>query len=211
MVMIHFTFPYRVFNKGYGYPLLVCFCLSLFGCDSSSSSVMGNGKTVTSTTDQNSNRDADLPEDLADAEPQIGNVDSTNSLDETPSLMDAAKLTDNVPASPDSVLLAADTDSMLEATIIGDYIGILPCTFCDGITITLNLFSDASATKTIAYDNPSTPKLPVVKSGIYRQDTNVITIVYEDKALETYYIQGSHLVMLKSGGSSNTDYTLSRK
>ncbi|WP_350561752.1 copper resistance protein NlpE N-terminal domain-containing protein [Psychrobacter sp. CAL346-MNA-CIBAN-0220] len=102
-------------------------------------------------------------------------------------------------------------DSTLQATLMGDYGGNLACSFCAGIGITLNLFADGSVLKTSVYNNPKTPHVPLIESGIYRQDNNTITIVYDKKKIEIFRIQDNHLVMLDENKKLNDDYVLSRK
>ena len=101
--------------------------------------------------------------------------------------------------------------SSLQATLIGDYGGMLPCSFCDSIDITLNLFADGSVLKTSLYNNPSQPKVPTIESGIYRQDNDLITIVYEQENIETYRIQDNHLILMDNDKQLDDDYVLSRK
>ena len=105
----------------------------------------------------------------------------------------------------------SNNDSALQATLMGDYGGMVPCSSCDNIDVTLNLFADGSVLKTSIYNSPETPRSPLFESGIYRQDNDTITIVYESKNIETYHIQDNHLVMIDEYKKPDNDYTLSRK
>jgi uncharacterized lipoprotein NlpE involved in copper resistance len=217
--MIYSTSIFSIFApvaatlKSYGRLLLpLPFCLLLMGCNSPSAPTAENAATVEAVgkmaerTVVSENATAKLPpEDSA-------NPDETITDDNTgQSLMVAAK-TDNS-AQPRRTPMISNrlTDSALQATLIGDYVGMLPCDFCDGIAITLNLFADGSVLKTSVYENPESPQVPLTDSGIYRQDNDNITIVYEDKRIETYDIQDNHLVMMGTDKSPNADYMLSRK
>jgi uncharacterized lipoprotein NlpE involved in copper resistance len=101
--------------------------------------------------------------------------------------------------------------SMLQATLMGDYGGMVSCIDCDSIDVTLNLFADGSVLKSSYYHNPEKPKTPLLESGIYRQDNDKITIVYEGKNIETYHIQDNHLIRIDEHDNLEDDYTLSRK
>ena len=108
-------------------------------------------------------------------------------------------------------MISEHRNNTLQATLIGDYVGMLPCASCDSIAVTLNLFSDGSVLKTSIYDNPETPQVPIAESGIYRQDNDTITTVYEQDHIETYRIQDKHLVMMDDDKVPNADYMLSRE
>ncbi|MGP4849179.1 hypothetical protein ACTXGQ_34100, partial [Marinobacter sp. 1Y8] len=73
------------------------------------------------------------------------------------------------------------------------------------------LFADGSVLKASYYHNPEKPKTPLLESGIYRQDNDKITIVYEGKNIETYHIQDNHLIRIDEHDNLEDDYTLSRK
>lgn len=134
-----------------------------------------------------------------------------DSQDEGQSLIAVAKPDGLVQKRRSPMISEPQSDSALQATLIGDYVGMLPCSFCEGVSVTLNLFSDSSILKTSIYENPEIPKVPTVEHGIYRQDNNIITIVYDTKDIENYVIQSSHLVMMDKDKNPNTDYTLARK
>lgn len=125
------------------------------------------------------------------------------------SLLAAAKTDDN----PAQNLATMDnrSENSLHATLIGDYEGMLPCSFCEGINVTLNLFSDGSVIKTSVFEAPDVPKAPLSESGVYRQDNNKIIIAYEDQSIESFEIQDNHLVMFGKDKKPNPDFTLSRK
>lgn len=137
--------------------------------------------------------------------------DNIESDDAGQSLIAAAKIGDNAQSRRTPMISGNSTDSALQATLIGDYVGMMPCPSCDGIAVTLNLFSDGSVLKTNIYMNPEAPQAPLIESGIYRQDNTTITIVYEDKDIETYDIQDNHLVMMAADETPDADYTLSRE
>ena len=94
---------------------------------------------------------------------------------------------------------------------MGDYGGIVPCASCDNIDITLNLFADGSVLKTSVFNDEEPTNPPLLESGVYRQDDNKITIVYENKNIETYQIRDNHLIMMDADKNPNDDYTLSRR
>lgn len=176
------------------------FCGLLLGCDSHSASVE-NSEAVTKT--------AVMTQTITD---EVETTDTTMQEDESaPSLLEAANANDEKLQTARSPMIAEKRDdSALQATLIGDYIGMLPCSSCDGITLSLNLYADGSIKKTSDYKNPQTPPLSLVENGIYRQDDNIITIVYEDKEIETYIIKDNHLIIMENK-TPNADYTLSRK
>lgn len=134
--------------------------------------------------------------DTAEAEPDMGGQ----------SLLAAAKIDDTDLDAP-----VQNSDNTLHATLIGDYEGMVPCSFCKGTTVTLNLFSDGSVIKTSVFEAPESPKAPETLSGVYRQDNDKIIIVYEDKAIESFAIQDNHLLMLDKNKQPDADYMLSRK
>lgn len=191
-------------------------CMVLVGCDSQSSTTAAahNASIKQSLTDSKARHDNKHDSIQVDDDSEsVAVADNITSTDDGNSLMMAAK-----PDSPDNIqyrrtpmISDANTDSELQATLIGDYVGILPCSFCSGITVTLNLFADGSITKTSIYENPTTPKVPLTEYGIYRQDNDTITIVYENDQIESYRIDNNHLVMLNDDDTLNTDYTLSLK
>ena len=51
----------------------------------------------------------------------------------------------------------------------------------------------------------------ITESGVYRQDDDLITIVYEKKNIETYQIQDNHLIMMDENKNPDEDYALSRQ
>ena len=156
------------------------------------------------------------PQGLENEEQAVSTVAETdNEQDDTDSdgqsLITSAQSNDAV-RKKNSPMFASkrDKDSTLEATLIGDYTGILPCDSCDSIAMTLNLFSDGSVRKTSIYNHVESQRAPVVESGVYRQDDNLITIVYDDITIEMYQIQDNHLLMLDEDKQPDADFTLSR-
>lgn len=173
--------------------------LALTACDSSSSNNDNNeviaAQTVTSTEN-------DTVTTASEA-----NIDQDSN--EGTSLIAAAK-SDNSSSSNESGNTSPSSDSILQATLIGDYYGMMPCSFCDSTEVVLNLYSDGSMLKTSTYENPKTIRAPLVENGIYRQDDDMITIAYANDKVENYLIQNNHLVLM-SDNALNTDYTLSRQ
>ncbi len=172
------------------------------GCDSQSAtfSVIEPAKQdsqVESAAPSESPKEVKSANDTAEIEPDTGGQ----------SLLAAAKIDDTDLAAINN----KNNDNTLHATLIGDYEGVVPCSFCESTTVTLNLLSDGSVTKISIFEAPEMPKEPTVQSGVYRQDDNKIIIVYEDKALESFEIQDNHLLMLDENKQPDADYILSRK
>ena len=190
-------------------PLLALpLCLLLTSCDSASSSTTANNTTTqgaqtTNTVALADLQDIDVQNNLTDAA-----VNETNNA-EGQSLIAAANSSDNSRRAP--MISAASSDSSLQATLMGDYGGVVPCASCDNIKITLNLFADGSVLKTSVFNNAAPTVPPLLESGVYRQDDDKITIVYERKNIETYKISDNHLIMMDTDANLNDDYTLSRK
>jgi len=185
------------------------FCIVLISCDSQS--------TTTSAA-----HNPTMKQSLTDSKVHNNQYDSAQMNDDSlavaddvasegESLIAAAKPDDNVQTRRAPMISDPSTGSGLEATLIGDYVGILPCSFCDSVSVTLNLFADGSVLKTSIYENPKTSKVPLAESGVYRQDSTMITIVYQDNSIESYTIQDNHLVMMSDDNTLNADFTLSRK
>lgn len=195
--------------------LALPFFMLLTACDSSSSpSTAANNKTGSETTSVSAAENTDLKnsaEDSQDSDNSDSDNEMNDDIDEGQSLIAAAKTDDGAQTRRTPMISGARNESTLQATLMGDYGGILACSFCDNIDITLNLFADGSVIKTSIYDNPESPQVPLVESGIYRQDGNTITIVYENKNIESYRIQDNHLVMIDEDKKLDADYTLSRK
>ncbi len=192
-----------------GHCLLVLpLCVLLVGCDSTSSN---HDKGVTTKiapidyVEDNSSQVA--AENLVES--NLLSADSKlDIVAEGQSLIAAAQSSNDV---HQSLAYSKLNDSALQATLMGDYGGMVPCNSCDSTDITLNLFADGSVLKTSIYNNPKTPRVPLIESGVYRQDNDTITIVYEDKNIEAYHIQDNHLVLMDEYKNPNNDYTLSRK
>lgn len=207
--MIHFI-PILVISttslKRFGYSLVVPFCMLLAGCDSQSSTPVDISTYQSFADDDESDKSVD---------PSTESIDSKELSDEMTSeegesLMAAARPTDDERKRRSPMIAEQNPNSALQATLIGDYVGAWPCSFCDGTSVTLNLFADGSVVKTSVYKNPESPKKPLIESGIYRQDNKLITIVYDEKYIESYEVQDNHLVMM-SDGAPKIDYTLSRQ
>lgn len=156
---------------------------------------------------QNTNSDDTDARVETDGVPDLGSdTQSTDTL-EAQSLIAVARPDDAAQAKH---AISYD-DSELQATLMGNYGGTLPCTFCDDVDVTLNLFADSTVLKTSVYNNPETPRAPLMESGIYRQDIARITIVYHNQAIESYQIQDNHLLMIDENQNVNHDHRLSRQ
>lgn len=197
--------------KRWRLPLLaIPLCALLAGCDSASSNADQNMMTKIGSVDT---LDTTEPQD----EPEEGDgtslSDANSNLSESTegqSLIAAAQSNNDAKIKP-STLYSKSNSSTLQATLMGDYGGMVPCADCDSIDVTLNLFADGSVLKASTYHNPERPRPPLLESGVYRQDNDKITIVYEDKNIESYHIQDNHLILIDEQKNLNNDYTLSRK
>jgi len=190
--------------------LMVPLCIFLIGCDSASSS--DNKEILTEVASADALPDAtvqNLAGNLQDSSGTQPDADS-DIIAEGQSLIAAAQSTNDLHARQ-SLSNSESPSSTLQATLMGDYGGMVPCKTCANIDVTLNLFADGSVLKTSIYNQPETPQAPLVESGIYRQDNNTITIVYEAKNIEIYHIQDNHLILMDEDKKSNNDYILSRK
>ncbi|WP_201578164.1 copper resistance protein NlpE N-terminal domain-containing protein [Psychrobacter okhotskensis] len=189
-------------------PLLaVPICLLLIGCDSSSSTTNKSISTKVAPVDNTEN--AALQDAAQDN--QQTDTDISANADTGQSLINAAQPDDDTHTRHSPMISEPNNNSALQATLMGDYGGMVPCASCDNIDITLNLFADGSVLKTSLYNSAEPPRQPLLESGIYRQDNDTITIVYESKHIETYHIQDNHLVMMDEYKNPNGDYTLSRR
>lgn len=189
-------------------------CVLLIGCDSQSANSPILFEQASAQTENDS-----VVKTAAD-EMSIANTESDSAVavadnvdygDQGQSLMAVAQTESSARPARAPMLATPDSSSSLQATLIGDYVGMVPCSFCNSIAVTLNLYSDGSVVKTSIYDNPSMQQAPLTESGIYRQDNRVITIVYEDQRIESYHIDDNHLVMIDDDELPDTDYTLARK
>lgn len=200
--------------------LPLSFCVALFGCDNPDASTPTiNDEVLSQPAPSDTPKKLDTtapvsqaedPDELIKTEKVAADADTYEDEDEGQSLMAAAKFDDST-TSRRAPMISEQHPNTLQATLIGDYVGMLPCASCDSIAVTLNLFSDGSVLKTSIYDNPEMPPVPIAESGIYRQDNDTITIVYEKDHIEIYRILDNHLVMLDSNKEPDADYTLSRK
>lgn len=184
--------------------LAVPVCLLLASCDSASSST--NNEMTQSAAINNAGVQNDEAAGLNNKAKDL--ADKTDN-EEGQSLIAAANPNDNTHSAP--MISASSSDSTLQATLMGDYGGMVPCASCDNIDITLNLFADGSVLKTSVFHNAEPAQPPLLESGVYRQDSDMITIVYEKKNIETYQIKDNHLVMMDEDKTPDNDYTLSRK
>ena len=197
--------------KRWRLPLLaIPLCALLASCDSASSNAdqdmmtkIGSVNTSDTTEPQNEPEKSDGTS-LSDANSNLS--EST----EGQSLIAAAQSNNDAKTKP-SVPYSKSNSNTLQATLMGDYGGMVPCADCDSIDVTLNLFADGSVLKASTYHNPERPRQPLLESGVYRQDNDKITIVYEDKNIESYHIQDNHLILIDEQKNLNNDYTLSRK
>lgn len=186
--------------------LPLSFGVLLLGCDSHSSSPTPDKKMI-STPINDSKQNADIsakPNNTSDLE-----SDLADSI-EGESLINAAK-SDRKSATNSLNDSQLASSNKMQATLIGDYTGIMPCDFCDSTQVLLNLFADGSVVKNSVYNNPQKPTASLTENGIYRQDNDTITIVYDDQRIENYVIENNHLVLLDEDKIADIDYTLSRK
>ena len=179
-------------------------CLLLMSCDSASSST----NKTTQGTPINSLQQTDLQNDQFQ-DSNAYDVVNEVSHEEGQPLIAATNLADSTRRVP--MISGSNNDSMLQATLMGDYGGIVPCDSCDNITVTLNLFSDGSVLKTSLFNHAEPARAPLLESGVYRQDDDMITIVYERQNIETYHIKDNLLIMMDADKNPDDDYTLSRK
>lgn len=193
--------------------LIVPLCMLLISCDSASSN--DNREVLTEVAPANALPDADLQNLAGNLQDSSGiQSDSNSEIDtvaEGQSLIAAAQSTNDLHTRQSLLNSESPSNSTLQATLMGDYGGMVPCQSCANIDVTLNLFADGSVLKTSIYNQPEKPQAPLIESGIYRQDNNTITIVYEAKNIETYHIQDNHLILMDEDKKSNNDYILSRK
>ncbi|MGP9688465.1 copper resistance protein NlpE N-terminal domain-containing protein [Psychrobacter sp. AOP22-C1-C5] len=214
--MIHFAPTYSTMltvAKSFGCSLLVLpFCAVLIGCDSASSNDNKDMTTKVALTDTLENSDSQNLAQNLQSDSSLQSNDSELGSVEGLSLIAATRASSDTYSSQSSMgAEARSSSSTLQATLMGDYGGIVPCVSCGSIDVTLNLFADGSVSKTSIYNNPESPRAPLLESGIYRQDNDTITIVYEEKKIETYHIQDNHLILMDEEKNPNNDYILSRK
>lgn len=214
--MIHFAPAHSTLHtaiRGFGRSLLVLpLCIMLIGCDSASSN---DEKSLSSRiAPANNLADSDmqnLTQNLQDSDRQSDDEQSDKVI-EGQSLIAAAHSSNDAHTNQ-SLMSAAPSNrsNTLQATLMGDYGGMVPCDSCGSIDVTLNLFADGSVTKTSVYNNPESPRTPLVESGVYRQDNDTITIAYQEKKVESYHIQDNHLILLEKDKNLSSDYILSRQ
>ena len=194
-------------------PLLaVPLCLLLSSCDTASSNSDQDMIAKLQSTDTRTNTEPqhiapDLQNNLIS---EIAANDTADESTEAQSLIAVAQSSHDGQTTP-SIPNAESSNSALQATLMGDYGGMVPCADCDRIDVMLNLFSDGSVTKSSIYQNPIQPRLPLIESGVYRQDQDKITIAYEGGRIESYHIRDNHLVLEGMQNTPNDDYILSRQ
>lgn len=184
--------------------LPLSFCALLIGCDSHSSAPSTDKKLMAASTQS----------DTIAVEQETTENTSDNDADnseEGESLISAAKPDRKSAVDRSSVVPESAKQSQMQAILIGDYKGVIPCSFCSSTEVLLNLFADSSVLKTSVYDNPEEPTASLIENGIYRQDGDKITIVYDDQRIESYLIQNNHLLLLDDNQIADDDYTLSRQ
>lgn len=192
--------------------LAIPLCVLLVGCDSASSNT--NKDISTKVTPVDSVEHAELqasPDGSQDGMDSRSSADDELEVPEGQSLIAAAQSSNDGHTHQLPVSSESNNISSMQATLMGDYGGMVPCVSCDSIDVTLNLFADGSVLKTSIYNNPERPQEPLLESGVYRQDNNTITIVYEKKHIESYHIQDNHLILMDDDKKPDHDYTLSRK
>lgn len=191
--------------------LPLSFAVLMLGCDGHSSAPAPEKKPITTTTDDsNQSASVDVKQDNSDNNIKSNSATDTVDITGGESLITAAK-PDRKSATGSLNNSEQASSNKMQATLIGDYMGIMPCSFCDSTQVLVNLFADGSVVKTSTYNNPQKPTASLTENGIYRQDSDIITIVYDDQRIESYLIQNSHLVLLNDDKVADTDYTLSRK
>lgn len=183
----------------------------MIGCDSASSNTEKDISTKVATAAEVKEADQQSTEQIPQ-ETASPSASDEISATEGQSLIAAAQSSNDSYAPPSSSNDSTSSSySSLEATLMGDYGGMVPCPSCDSIDVTLNLFSDGSVRKTSIYHNAAGAREPLYQSGIYRQDNDKITIVYDNENLEIYHIQDNHLVLMGADDTPDNDYTLSLK
>lgn len=179
-------------------------CALLAGCDSHSSTPSTDKRMMIASKQSDA-----IAAEQETIDPN-SNSDGTSS-EEDESLISTAKSDRKSSVDRSSSDATTTNDSQMQATLIGDYKGVMPCSFCSSTEVLLNLFADGSVVKTSIYDNPKEPTDSLIENGIYRQDDDKITIVYDDQRIESYIIQNNHLVLLDDNNIADDDYTLSRQ
>ena len=152
-----------------------------------------------------------VPDKTSQAPDTVEVIERQESSDEGSSLMDLAESTASNKKTNSPMIAEKRADSTLQATLIGNYTGILPCASCEAIVVSLNLHSDGTVDKSSVYRNSEASQPTLLESGIYRQDDKVITVVYAQDAIETYQVQDNHLILLDANKVPKTDYTLARQ
>ncbi|MGP4951686.1 copper resistance protein NlpE N-terminal domain-containing protein [uncultured Psychrobacter sp.] len=187
--------------------VLPALAITIVSCDNSHSSSTSNNavssKVSAFINAQDDGDDVAVITNSNDESEFDYETDSVEVVEEGQSLIAAAK--------PDEAQSSLPSSNTLQATLMGDYGGIIPCTFCDYIEVTLNLFADGSVVKTSVYNNPKLARVPLVESGIYRQDDDKITIAYDNQHTESYHIEDNHLLMIDKNKNIDVNHALSRQ
>ncbi|WP_299068768.1 copper resistance protein NlpE N-terminal domain-containing protein [uncultured Psychrobacter sp.] len=183
-------------------PLSICALLA--GCDSHSSTPSTDKRMMIASKQSDA-----IAAEQETIDPNSNSEGTSSEEDE--SLISTAKSDRKSSIDRSSSDATTTNDSQMQATLIGDYKGVMPCSFCNSTEVLLNLFADGSVVKTSIYDNPKEPTDSLIENGIYRQDDDKITIVYDDQRIERYIIQNNHLVLLDDNNIADDDYTLSRQ
>lgn len=187
--------------------LAVPVCIAIASCDSASSST-NTASTQGAPMNSAQNIVSNNNEAVLDETNVIDLTDDSEVIQGQP-LMATASSTKSTSRSP--MISSSSSDSMLQATLMGNYGGVVPCSTCSSTNVTLNLFADGSVLKTSVFNEAETPQPMITESGVYRQDDDLITIVYEKKNIETYQIQDNHLIMMDENKNPDEDYALSRQ
>ena len=178
-------------------------CALLAGCDSHSSTPSTDKRMMIASKERCYCCRAGITDPTSDS-------DGTSS-EEDESLISTAKSDRKSSVDRSSSDATTTNDSQMQATLIGDYKGVTLSLFCSSTEVSANLFADGSVVKTSIYDNPKESTDSLIENGIYRQDDDKITIVYDDQRIESYIIQNNHLVLLDDNNIADDDYTLSRQ
>jgi len=184
--------------------LPLSFCALLMGCDSHSSTPSTDKKMMIASAQSDSIAvEQKTTDHTSDSD--------TDNREAGASLINAAKPDRKPSENRSSLDTRSASSSQMQAILIGDYKGVFPCSFCNSTEVLLNLFADSSVVKTSIYDSPEEPTASLIENGIYRQDGDKITIVYDDQRIESYLIQNNHLLLLDDNQIADDDYTLSRQ
>ena len=134
----------------------------------------------------------------------------TSEMVEGQSLIAAAQSNKN--SYTDSSMERSEANSdMLQATLMGDYGGMVSCSDCDSIDVTLNLFADGSVLKASNYHNSKESKHPYSNPVSTDRTMTKLLLFMKEEVSKTYHIQDNHLIRMDEYDNLDNDYTLSRK